>query len=84
MGLPLGLLHGLNRDKQSSFGLDLDAVQPHGRPFTPWARDLVVRSAVPGIRGVFSDRKVARRISIARSRDAEFWARHDPDDADPL
>jgi hypothetical protein len=63
----------------SRFSLDLDAVQPHGRPFTPWARDLVIRSAVLGVRGVFSDEKVARRIAIARSRDAEFWAEHDTD-----
>jgi hypothetical protein len=69
---------------RSRFSLDLDAVQPHGRIFTPWARDLVARSAVLGIRGVFSDEKVARRIAIARSRDAGFWAKHDPDDADPI
>jgi hypothetical protein len=69
---------------KSRFSLDLDAEQPHGRIFTPWARDLVARSAVLGIRGVFSDEKVARRIAIARSRDAEFWGKHDPDDADPV
>jgi hypothetical protein len=68
---------------KSRFDLDLDAVQPHGRAFTPWARDLVVRSAVLGIRGGFSDEKVARRIAIARSRDAEFWAEHDTD-GDPI
>jgi hypothetical protein len=79
------------RDEQSvliwlrrRFGLDLDAVQPHGRPFTRLARDLIVRSAVLGIRGVFSDEKVARRIAIARSRYAEFWAKHGLDDARPI
>jgi hypothetical protein len=68
---------------KSRFYLDLDAVQSHGRIFTPWARDLVVRSAVLGIRGVFSDEKVVRRVAIARSRDAEFWAEHDTD-GDPI
>ena len=51
---------------QNRFGLDLDAVQPHGRPFTPWARDLIVL----GIRGVFAEAKVARRIGVAKARDA--------------
>jgi hypothetical protein len=68
---------------KSRFYLDLDAVQPHGRIFTPWARDLIVRSAVLRIRGVFSDEKVARRVAIARSRDAAFWAEHDTD-GDPV
>jgi hypothetical protein len=69
---------------KNRFGLDLDGVQPHGRAFTPWARDLVVRGAVLGIRGVFTEEKVARRISIARSRDAKFWTKVDADDADPV
>jgi hypothetical protein len=69
---------------QNRFGLDLDAVQPHGRPFTQWARDLIVRGAVLGIRGVFTEAKVARRIGIARSRDAKLWAKIDAGDADPV
>jgi hypothetical protein len=82
MGLPLGFLDRPTADKQSSFGLDLDATQPQGRLFTPWTRDLVVRSAVLGIRGVFGDEKVARRIAIARSCDAEFWVKNHRDDGD--
>jgi hypothetical protein len=66
------------------FSLDLDAVQPHGRPFTPWARDLIVRGAVLGVRGVFDEGKVRRRIGTARSSDAKFWAEIDADDADPV
>jgi hypothetical protein len=69
---------------QNRFGLDLDAIQPHGRPFTPWARDLIVRGAVLGVRGVFTEGKVARRIGVARLRDAKFWAKFDADDADPV
>jgi hypothetical protein len=41
-------------------------------------------SAVLGMRSIFSDEKVARRIATARSRDAEFWANNDPDDGDPI
>jgi hypothetical protein len=69
---------------RNRFSLDLDSPQPHGRPFTPWARDLVVRGAVLGVRGVFTEAKVARRIGMARSRDAKFWAKIDADDADQV
>jgi hypothetical protein len=69
---------------RNRFGLNLDAAQPRGRPFTPWARDLIVRGAVLGVRGVFTEAKVARRIGTARSRDAKFWAKIDADDADPV
>jgi hypothetical protein len=57
---------------RNRFGLNLEAVQPHGRAFTPWARDLIVRGAVLGVRGVLTEAKVARRIGIARARDAKF------------
>jgi hypothetical protein len=66
------------QQRTSSLGLDLDALQAQGRLFTPWGRDLIMRSAFLGIRGVLSGEKVARRIAVARSRDAEFWAKHDP------
>ena len=52
------------------FDLDLDAVQPHGRSFKLWARDLIVRGTVLGIRGVLAEAKVARRIGVAKARDA--------------
>ena len=61
---------GFGVRRNNRFDLDLDAVQPHGRSFKLWARDLIVRGTVLGIRGVLAEAKVARRIGVAKARDA--------------